>query len=98
MSQAEATAPVYEGPGEDPHRGRYKASYEVSTTTEGGWKHDRAAGILTDSAPEAVFVEYGARHVRHISRGAGGRLEEAVETFQPPHHTMLNALFGAAGR
>ena len=94
MDEAVARAPVYEGPGEDPHRGRYKGDFSVSTTDHGGWKHDRAAGTVTDSAPEAIFVEVGARHV---TRGRGGRIEEAVETYQPPHHTLLNALFSAAG-
>ena len=55
---AEAIAPVYKGP-DDPHRGRYKASFSVSSTDHGGSKGNRAAGIVTNSAPEALVVEFG---------------------------------------
>lgn len=85
MALAEATAPVYTGPGEDTHRGRYKASYSVSTTDHGGWRSNRAAGVLTDSAPEALFVEVGVRPDEHEPHG------------QRAHHTMMNALRRGAG-
>jgi hypothetical protein len=82
---AVASAPVYGGPDEDPHRGRYKESFSVSTTGRGGWKKDRAAGIVTNDAPEAVFVEYGVRATKYHPSG------------QPGHHTLLNALYAGAG-
>jgi hypothetical protein len=60
---AEAIAPVYAGP-DDRHRGRYKASFSVSTTDHGGSKGMRAAGIVTNSAPEAFVVEFGTSKQR----------------------------------
>ena len=38
---AEARAPVYSGPGRDEHRGRYKESFSIETTSHGG---DRTTG------------------------------------------------------
>ena len=84
MDQAVATAPVYTGTGRDVHRGRYKESFSMHTTDHGGWKGDRAAGIVTNDAPEAVFVEYSSTH----------RTEHGARV-QPGHHTMLNALSAA---
>ena len=86
MDQAVATAPVYTGTGGDPHRGRYKDSFSVHTTDHGGWKGDRAAGIVTNDAPEAIFVEYASKH----------RTEHGIRE-QAGHHTLLNALYSAAG-
>ena len=85
MDQAVATAPVYAGREGDPHRGRYKGSFSMHTTDHGGWKGDRAAGIVTNDSPEAVFVEYGTRAGRYHPEGQRG------------HHTLLNALRSAAG-
>jgi hypothetical protein len=61
---AEAIAPVYSGRGGDRHRGRYKAGFEVSSTREGGVRNDRAAGYLTNTSPEAVYVEFGTSRQR----------------------------------
>jgi hypothetical protein len=85
MDQAVATAPVYEGREGDSHRGRYKASFDMHTTDHGGWKGDRAAGIVTNSSPESLYVEYGVRAGRYHPEG------------QPGRHTLLNALRSAAG-
>lgn len=84
MDQAIATAPVYTGTGRDPHRGRYKDSFSMHTTDHGGWKGDRAAGVVTNSSEEAVFVEYSSTHPT----------EDGVRV-QQGHHTMLNALQAA---
>lgn len=83
MDRAVETAPVYEGDEEDPHRGRYKESFSVSTTTHGGYRGNRAAGIVTNDAPEAIFVEKGLRPSRFHPEG------------QRAHHTLLNALQAA---
>jgi HK97 gp10 family phage protein len=71
--RAEAIAPVYKGAGTDKHRGRYKASFRTHSVRDGGWRHDRAAGILINDAPEAVFVEFGTSHQR-----AHGTMREAM--------------------
>ena len=84
MARAIATAPVYSGPGEDEHRGRYKESFSVSTTDHGGWKGNRAAGIVTNDSPESAFVEFGVRPDKHEPHG------------QRAHATLRNAL-NAAG-
>jgi hypothetical protein len=80
-----ATAPVYHGAGEDPHRGRYKDSFEVTSTR--AWHTHRCAGIVTNTAPEAAEVEWGVKHV-----DARGNI-----TVQPGHHTLLRALMAGAG-
>lgn len=64
MAYAVATAPVYSGPYPDYHRGRYRNSFSVSSTAHGGYKGDRAAGIVTNNAPEALVVEFGNRNQR----------------------------------
>jgi hypothetical protein len=69
---AEAIAPVYQGKS-DKHRGRYKASFRTHSIRDGGWRHDRAAGILINDAPEAVFVEFGTSRQR-----AHGTMREAM--------------------
>jgi hypothetical protein len=55
---ARAIAPVYKGP-DDPHRGRYKESFVVSSTSRGGWRKNRAAGIVTSTDPDALEIEFG---------------------------------------
>lgn len=77
MDFAVSIAPVYAGKGGDSHRGRYKASFHVTSTRHGGFRHDRAAGVLTNDAPEAVFAEFGtsrqaAHHVLRRSLHAAG--------------------------
>lgn len=57
-SKAEADAPVGD-PRTDPHAGRYRDSFKVSSGREGGRKKDRAYGQVSNSAPEAFYVEYG---------------------------------------
>src|ERR1700744_2458430 len=70
---ARSRAPVYSGSGRDPHRGRYKDSFQVLGTRAGGRNRDRAAGIVTNDAPEAVYVEFGARAHESTIRGRDGR-------------------------
>ena len=55
--RAEMSAPVG-GPG-DPHRGRYKASFEIRLHRHGGATKDRVEAIVKNTSPEAVFVEWG---------------------------------------
>lgn len=65
LAQCIATAPVYRGR-DDPHRGRYKESFSMTTTNNGGWKGDRAAAIISNGSPEARWVEYGtSRQLAH---------------------------------
>ena len=64
LAQCIATAPVYHGDWVDPHRGRYKDSFSMTTTSAGGWKGDRAAAIIENSAPEARWVEFGTGRQR----------------------------------
>jgi len=52
-----AIAPV--GPPNDPHAGRYKASFVTRSHTHGGAKHDRVEAIVSNVSPEAQFVEFG---------------------------------------
>ena len=81
---AESRAPVYDGPGSDPHRGRYKASFRVESTDHGGFKHDRAAGVVINDAPETVFVEFG-----HRAHGA--------IPAQEGQHVLGSSMMAAAG-
>lgn len=57
-AHAIAIAPV--GPPTDPHAGRYKASFVVRSHSHGGAKKDRAEAIVSNVAPEALYVEYGS--------------------------------------
>ena len=68
---ARAIAPVYEGP-DDPHRGRYKGSFVVSSTSRGGWRKNRASGIVTCTDPAALEIEFGTseHHGHHVLRRA----------------------------
>jgi hypothetical protein len=73
----EAIAPV--GPPEDPHHGRYKASFHVRSHTRGGATHDRAEAIVWNDSPEALFVEFGSAgsepyHTLLVAAIIGGRL------------------------
>jgi hypothetical protein len=60
MEVAIATAPVGE-PKTDPHSGRYKESFELHGENSGGYNHDRAEAMVVNTAPEAIWVEYGNR-------------------------------------
>lgn len=53
----EMIAPV--GDDEDPHAGRYKASFNMRYSRHGGATRDRAEVVVYNEAPEAVFVEWG---------------------------------------
>ncbi|MEU8829331.1 HK97 gp10 family phage protein [Streptomyces sp900116325] len=73
---AQALAPVG-SPARDPHPGHYKGSFEVSTTTRGGRRRDRATATVTNTAYYARWVEYGtekvaAHHVLLRAAQAGG--------------------------
>lgn len=59
---AEASAPVAKSP-KDRHRGRYKASFSVSSGIREGKRNRRACGRVVNTAPEARFVEFGAKGV-----------------------------------
>jgi hypothetical protein len=60
---AEAAAPVG-NPRRDPHSGRYARSFGTSATDKGGFKHDRAEGLVYNDAPEALIVEKGTSRQR----------------------------------
>jgi hypothetical protein len=62
LAFAEAIAPVGD-PSSDPHSGRYAASFRVTSSRRGGFKHDRASAVLENDSPEAYMVEYGNRNV-----------------------------------
>jgi hypothetical protein len=75
-SVAEGIAPV--GGASDPHPGRYKASFYVTSTARGGQRRDRATATVGNSAYYARWVEYGTENVRahHVllrAAQAGGR-------------------------
>lgn len=62
--RAQAFAPV--------ETGEYKSSFEVSSGARGGFRRDRAYGRVTNTAPHAVFVEFGSStvHAHHTLRRA----------------------------
>lgn len=73
---AESLAPV--GGSGDPHPGRYKASFYVTSTSRGGRMRDRATATVGNRSPYARWVEYGtenvpARHVLLRAAQAGDR-------------------------
>lgn len=55
---AEANAPVSNLP-DDPHRGRYKASFETEVHAFGGADGRRAEGVLWSNDPAALSIEFG---------------------------------------
>jgi hypothetical protein len=59
--RAETIAPVGSPWEPDEHAGRYKASFSVRVHTFAGATHDRAEAVVSNDAPEAVYVEYGNR-------------------------------------
>jgi hypothetical protein len=72
---AEATSPV--GGPADPHRGLYKSSWVVTSTSRGGRRRDRATATVTNTAPHAAWVEWGTenyagRHILLQAAQAGG--------------------------
>lgn len=56
-TRAEATAPVGD-PATDPHSGRYKASFTITTGIQHR-KTSRAYAEVSNTSPEALTVEYG---------------------------------------
>lgn len=63
--RAKAAAPVGD-PSSDPHAGRYKNAFRVSSGVQRR-QTSRAYGEVSNDAPEAIYVEYGdskqpARH------------------------------------
>ncbi|MFE9777697.1 HK97 gp10 family phage protein [Streptomyces sp. NPDC005775] len=70
-------APVYTGTWKATP-GQYKASFEVTSTSRGGRRKDRATATVTNTAYYARWVEYGtekvpAHHVMLRAAQAGGR-------------------------
>jgi len=57
---AVARAPVGD-PILDEHPGRYRRSFKVETHRHGGATLDRAEAIVSNTAPEAQYVEFGHR-------------------------------------
>jgi hypothetical protein len=60
--RAEVSAPVGD-PRTDPHPGRYRDSFRVTSGRGGGFRKDRAYGRVTNDSPEAFYVEYGTSKV-----------------------------------
>jgi hypothetical protein len=76
MARAVEIAPVYEGP-DDRHRGRYKSRFSVTSTNRGGYKGNRAAGIVRNTDPAAFEIEVGTsrqlgHHTLRNALGAAG--------------------------
>lgn len=67
---AEATAPV--GPENDPHHGEFKRSFRSYVLARGGRKKDRAAGIVENTDPRAIHIEFGTSRTdgHHTLRNA----------------------------
>lgn len=59
--RAESIAPVGSEREDDPHSGRYKASFHTRVHDRGGATHDRAEAVVYNDAPEAFWVEFGHR-------------------------------------
>ena len=90
-------APVYTGDGRDDHRGRYRASLRVETTDRGGFRHDRAAGVVIADSPEAVFVEYGRREFTQVIRSRDGKERTVTIPAMAGQHVLGSAMMAAAG-
>jgi hypothetical protein len=44
---------------DDPHPGRYAASFRVKSGLNGGATHDRAEAVVYNDSPEGFYVEFG---------------------------------------
>ena len=61
----------------DPHPGQYKGAWQVSSSTRGGRRRDRAVAYVRNPTYYARWVEYGtervpAHHVLLRAAAAGG--------------------------
>lgn len=79
--RAEATAPV--GGEGDPHPGLYKDSFDSGSEirlvpNEDGQLRPRAYGVVTNSAPYAIDLEYGSKHNKRY-RTLGHALDAAAD-------------------
>lgn len=93
---ARSRAPVYSGSGRDPHRGRYKDSFQVlGTRTGGGYRKNRAAGIVINNSPEAVFIEYGTQAHDTRIRDRNGRERTIHVPAMPARHVLGSSMMAA---
>jgi hypothetical protein len=98
MEAAQASAPVYSGPGPDPTRGSYKAAFRVESTLRGGRKNDRAAAsVVNDDYPVAFFIEYGTREHTVTIRGRDGQERAVTVPAMAARHILGSAMMAAAG-
>jgi hypothetical protein len=58
MARAVSMSPVGD-PKDDPHSGRYLASWRVDVRHHSGATGDRVEAVVSNDAPEAFWVEYG---------------------------------------
>lgn len=86
---AEADAPVDLKSG---HPGRYKAGFSTSSGVEG----DRAFGRVSNSAPEAIDVEYGRGEYTTTRTTKDGRTYTVTVGAMAAHRTLGRALLTAA--
>lgn len=77
-------APVYDGPDRDEHRGRYRSSFRIESTKQGGDRKDRAEAKVVNDSPEAIWVEKGARAYEGIPA-------------RPGQHILGQAMLAAEG-
>lgn len=92
---ARSRAPVYSGSGRDPHRGRYKDSFQVLGTRAGGRKKDRAAGMVVSDDPTAVFIEYGTQAHDTRIRDRNGRERTIHVPAMPARHVLGSSMMAA---
>lgn len=76
MAAAVGISPVGDA-ARDPHPGLYKSSWNVTSTTRGGRRKDRATATVYNTAAHAAHVEFGteriaAQHVLLRAAQAGG--------------------------
>jgi hypothetical protein len=62
-NRAEETAPVGD-PRRDPHSGLFKNSFHAEANDRGGFRGDRAEGIVYNDAPNAIYAEKGTSRQR----------------------------------
>lgn len=90
LAAAEAAAPVSVTSG---HPGRYKASFTASS----GLRDDRAYGRVTNSAPEAIDVEYGRGEYTTTRTTPDGKTYTVTVGRMEGQRILGRALFTAAG-